>query len=249
MKRISVVFLVMLMFFCLTACNKVNDEKALNNETPAPTISENTLKSIGSASSLEEISEIVSTDVENTITALKTEWENLSSNIDTYDNYSDNVDNVKNLYTKIKEDSNQICIRLREYASAYAEFILSSDRKNKEKYKDFSEIYDNIYDDAREEIYDEIYDDILKDMYDVFYDGILKDAYDEIPYKEWSRARSDEYDFWSECRSEVYDSWSDAGSDIYDFWSDIRSDLYDGEVEDAREELQKFLEDIKKLKN
>lgn len=198
----------------------------------------------------EELNEAVSTDVENTVSAIKSEYEKLVTEIDTYEKYLENTDKVEAFYKQVCEDTKNLCIRMREYSINYAEAIMASDKSNDDKYKDFEELYDCIYDNAGDDIYDEIYDGVLDDIYDDFYDGILDDAYDDgAPYDEWSDARSNEYDWWSDARSDVYDEWSDFRSDVYDFWSDMRSELWDDDIERAEEKIVDFQEDVEKLKN
>lgn len=198
----------------------------------------------------EELNEVVSTDVENTISAIKSEYEKLVTKIDTYEKYLENTDKVETFYKQVYEYTKYLCIKMREYSINYAEEIMASDKSNDDKYKDFEELYDCIYDDAGDDIYDAIYDGILDDIYDDFYDGILDDAYDNgAPYDEWSNARSDEYDWWSDTRSDVYDEWSDFRSDVYDFWSDMRSELWDDDIERAEEKIVDFREDVEKIKS
>lgn len=198
----------------------------------------------------DELNEVVSTDVENTISAIKSDYEKLVTEIDTYEKYLESIDKIQAFYKQVYEDTKNLCIRMREYSINYAEEIMASDKSNDDKYKDFEELYDCIYDDAGDDIYDGIYDGILDDIYDDFYDGILDDAYDNgAPYDEWSNARSDEYDWWSDTRSDVYDEWSDFRSDVYDFWSDMRSELWDDDIERAEEKIVDFREDVEKIKS
>lgn len=196
-----------------------------------------------------ELDKIVSTDIENTISNIKSEYEKLVTDIDTYDKYLKNTDKVQVFYKLVCENTKYLCIRMREYSINYVEEIMASDKSNSDKYKNFNDLYDCIYDDAGDDIYDEIYDGILDDIYDDFYGGILDDAYDNgAPYNEWSDARSDEYDWWSDTRSDVYDEWSDFRSDVYDFWSDMRSELWDDNIDKAKEKIVNFQKDIEKLK-
>lgn len=198
----------------------------------------------------EELNEAVSADVENTVSAIKSEYEKLAADIDTYEKYLENTDKVETFYQQAYENTRYLCTKMREYSINYAEEIMASDKTNDDKYKDFKELYDCIYDDAGDNIYDGIYDGVFRDMYNHFYDGILKDAYDNgASYDEWFDARSSEYDWWSDARSDIYDEWSDFRSDVYDFWSDMRSELWDGDIERAEEKMADFLEDIEKLKS
>jgi len=195
-----------------------------------------------------DFSSIVENDVENAISALKTEYEELVAEIDTYDKYKNNIDKIEAYYAKVTASTNELRIKLSEYAINYAQEIVSSDLSNDDKYEELDEIYDVIYEDARDEIYDEIYNGILDDMLDSFYNGILE-YNNDISYDEWSDLNSDEYDRWSDTGSEVYDIWSDLGSDVYDFWSDVRGELWDDDLEKAQQKIDDFKEDIEKLKS
>lgn len=261
-KKICALLLFGSCLFSISACgNKTVSDDTINVQDTSPI--EETLERRNTEESkdktedaarkqtgFEELNEVVSADVENTISAIKSEYEKLVEDIDTYEKYLKNTNKVEAFYEQVCEDTKHLCIRMREYSINYAEEIMASDKSNSDKYKDFKELYDCIYDDAGDDIYDEIYDDILDGIFDSFYDGILDDAYDDgAPYDEWSDARSDEYDWWSDTRSDVYDEWSDFRSDVYDFWSDMRSELWDDDIEGAEERIADFREDIEKIKN
>lgn len=241
MKKTLTLFLVIAILFSLAACG----------ENTAPTEVSNSIstteKSLKSAKTLEDLSNVVSTDVDETIGNLNAKLEELLTENDSYEKYLENISEIEAFYGEILFNTELLCIRLREYSIAYAELILKSDKDFSDKYDDFDELYDTIYDAARDEVYDEVYDGILDEMYDAFYDGVMDDAYDNMPYEKWSDMRSNEYDLWSDTRSDVYDTWSDAGSDIYDFWSDMRGEMYDKDVEKASEKLTDFKEAVEIL--
>lgn len=262
-KKLLLIPLFCLCLIFMTSCGKnqaaSNDarnvvppsqsEDALDSKD-TPETKDNTGDKVAKQTDLKGLDETVSTDVDNTISAMKAEYEKIITDIDTYEKYLENTDKVEAFYKQIYEDTKQLCIRMREYSLNYAKTIMASDKSNDDKYKDFEKLYDCIYDDAGDDIYDGIYDGILDDIYDDFYDGILDDAYDNgAPYDEWSGARSDEYGWWSDARSDVYDEWSDFRSDVYDFWLDVRSELWDDDVERAEEKIEDFQEDIEKLKS
>lgn len=216
MKKKLFIQLLCLCLFLMTACGKNN------------TISDNT-SNVQDSSSIEETSE--SSDIKeskdniNDVSEKQIGFEELNEavSIDV-----ENTDKVEAFYKQVCGDTQNLCIRMREYSINYAEAIMASDKSNDDKYKDFEELYDCIYDDAGDDIYDEIYDGILDDIYDDFYDGILDDAYDN---------------------GAPYDEWSDFRSDVYDFWSDMRSELWDDDIERAEEKIVDFQEDVEKLKN
>ena len=198
---------------------------------------------------LDELEELVMTDVESVIEALSEEYESLLTEIDTYEKYLKNTDSMEDFYKKIYTETRSICIRLRDYSINYAKTILASDKSFDDKYDELDEIYDCIYEDAGDEIYDEVYDGILDEAYDDIYNGILDDAYGDAEYKEWSRVRSNEYECWSDCRSNVYEEWSDCRSDVYEFWSDVRGAIWSDDIEKAYKKIDDFVEDIEKIKN
>lgn len=197
---------------------------------------------------IEELEGIVEKDVTDTVNGLRAEYDQLITEIDTYDKYVKNIKEVNEFYNRINEENRAICIRMREYSITYTELVLKSSDSNSDKYDAIGDLYDCIYDDACGDIYDGIYDDLMGDMYDSLYDGVVSDGYDHVPYKEWSDTSSDAYKVWSDGLSDIYDEWSDALSDIYDFWSDVSSDLYDGDTDKVKDEINKFMEDIDKLK-
>ena len=200
-----------------------------------------------SASSLDEIEEMASKDVEDTKEKLESERDALSEELTDYNLYIKNVDKVKAYYDDALKQTELLSIRLREYAYKYAELIMNEDASYKVKYKDLSGIYECIYEDAGEAMYD-IYDKTVKDMYDIYYDGIIKDAYDTEDYDVWSDVSSDAYDDWSNCLSDIYDVWSDMQSDIYEFQSDLRSEVYDHDDERAQKKMDKFKKSILRMK-
>lgn len=125
-----------------------------------------------SASSLDEIEEMASKDVEDTKEKLESERNALGEKITDFDTYTKNVDKVKAFYDQALKQTELLSIRLREYAYKYAELVMNEDASYKVKYKDLSGIYEYIYDDAAKTMYD-IYDKTLKDMYDIYYDGVI----------------------------------------------------------------------------
>lgn len=200
-----------------------------------------------SASSLDEIEEMASKDVEDTKEKLESERDALSEKITDYNSYIKNVDKVKAYYDDALKQTELLSIRLREYAYKYAELIMNEDASYKVKYKDLSGIYECIYEDAGQALYD-IYDKTVKDMYDIYYDGIIKDAYDTEDYDVWSDVSSDAYDDWSNCLSDIYDVWSDMQSDIYEFQSDLRGEVYDHDDVRAQKKMDKFKKSILRMK-
>lgn len=200
-----------------------------------------------SASSLDEIEEMASKDVEDTKEKLESKRDALGEEITDFDAYTKNVDKVKAFYDQALKQTELLSIRLREYAYKYAELVMNEDASYKVKYKDLSGIYEYIYDDAAKTMYD-IYDKTLKDMYDIYYDGVIKAAYDVVDYEQWYDARSDAYDDWYDARSDAYDIWYDTRSDIYDFQYDLRSEVYDHDDKRAQKKMDKFKKSILRMK-
>ena len=197
---------------------------------------------------LTALGDIMAKDVEDSISALGTEYEQLKADIDTYDKYLSNIDKIKAFYAKIDEVNNGLCIKMCEYSLEYAELIINSDKSKDDKYDDLKELHDNVYEDAADEIHDGIYEDIFDNIKDDYYDGILKDAKANAAYDEWYNIRSDEYDLWYETRSDVYEQWYDCRSDIYSFWSDVRGEVWSDDIEKAKEKITDFQEDVESLK-
>lgn len=203
---------------------------------------------IRTATSVEELEIMVDAHVSECIQALESKWTTLSEEIDTYDKYVEKIDKIEEFHTYIEDASDQILVMICEYGISYAELIMQSDSSNKDKYNDFEDLKDCIYEDACELVKDDIYDGILDDIKDYYYEGILENAKDYVKYSDWSDLRSDAYSWWSDARSEVYSAWSDTQGDIYGFFSDMRGELFDGDVERANEVLLKFTEKVEKMK-
>jgi len=262
MKKFLSLILVIIIALSLAACGeKVSDappatEEVESTHTPAATEpsatkevkAEKQSDDTGPKEPGDELSELVEADIEDTFNASTAEYEQLKVDLDTYDKYIENIDKMEAFYNNVNKTHLDLCIRMREYSTDYAEKILSSDIPNDEKRDELDELYDSIYDDGGDDIYDDFYDGILDDIYDDFYDGVLDDGYEEAPYDEWSDARSQEYEWWSDTRSEVYDQWSDFRSEVYEFWSDLKSELWDNDIEKAYEVINDFKEDINELK-
>ena len=235
MKKIIVIVMAAVMVLSMASCGgattvTTNDEKAV------------TVKSI------EELETYIEKDVTDTAAALRTEYDELVAEIDTFDKYVAEKSAVEGFYNKIGEETRQLCIRMRGYSIAYVEFVMASGGSSEEMYDAIRDMYDCIYDDASGEVYDLIYDDLMGDMYDAFYAGVVSDGYDAAAYDVWSDMMSEEYDMWSDTLSDVYDEWSDAASDIYDFWSDVYDAMWDEDKAEMDEAIKAFKEDIKDLK-
>lgn len=240
---VSMLFIVFVIGICYNYSVKAVDAQSEKKET-------NTESEEGAiqATTLEELSELVSQEMDARVAALNEQYEKLQAEIDTYDKYIENQEKIEDYYSSVYHDMQDTCIRMREYCVKYVQVILESEKENDEKYDDLEEMYDVIYEDAGEDIYDEFYDGVLEDIYDVYYDGILDDAYDAVAYKEWSEARSEEYERWSDARYAAYECWSDFRSEVYEFWSDMRSEFWDDDIDRAQEKIQDFQDDILQLK-
>lgn len=219
--------------------NKKDDNEDDNKETTGDDDS-------SSSVSYSDIESKIETEVETTLTALTTEWESLSADIDSYDTYMAKAAEIKAFYEKVNSTSARLCLKMCSYSIEYAEAILASGKSTDDMYSDMSELYDVIYDEACGDIYDGIYDGLLDDMYDLLYNGALKDRPEGVEYKDWSEPRSNEYKQWSDTRSDAYEQWSDARSDIYGFWSDLRSELWGDDMDGAKDEVADFRKDIEK---
>lgn len=80
-----------------------------------------------SASSLDEIEEMATKDVEDTKEKLESKRDALSEEILDFDAYTKNVNKVKAYYDDALKQTALLSIRLREYAYKYAELIMKED--------------------------------------------------------------------------------------------------------------------------
>lgn len=247
MKKLLAIVLTAGLIASFSACREVPADEAGSNSQNSIAIEPFTGTIKVSVASLDELYEKVMEDVEVSLTKLNDEWSELYSVIDSYEKYKNNADMIDEFYGKVLEETHQICTRMYLYSLEYARFIMDSDKSFGEKYDDFEELYEAIYEDAGDDIYDAIYDGILDEMYDAFYDGILSDSYEEVPYGEWYEASTDAYELWYDTKSDVYDEWYDMKSDIYDFWYDMRSEMWDKDQERAEKKYNDFLEDVKRM--
>ena len=200
-----------------------------------------------SASTTDEVETLAVDDVSDTIQSLNDKRDEISNAITDFDSYTQNVDKIEAYYEDTIKETEELGVRLREYAYKYAQIIIDSDSEYKDKYKDLKGLYEYVYDDAAKSMYD-IYDKTIQEMYSTYYDGIIQDAYDSIEYSDWYDAKSDAYDDWLDTKSDVYDIWSDVRSDIYDFYSDIRTEVYDKDEKRINKKMEKFKKDIIRMK-
>lgn len=128
------------------------------------------------ATTLDELIDTMMDELDADSTSLSDHYEELQSVLDSYENYVQNQDKVESFYENIYQCTKNIGIRMREYSLEYAKIIVASDRTNSEKYDDFDELYDAVYEDAGDEIYETYYEDIFDELYDNIYDGVLDEA-------------------------------------------------------------------------
>lgn len=241
MKKLFKIMLSTLLVLGLCGCGGEKQESENNQQEPSMDISIDQKDT-----SLEAIEEAALKTIADDTLLLSNKLSQLENEIDTYDEYVEQRDEIFAYYQSILENHQALTIKLRKYAVSYAEFILSSDLTNDEKYEAFDDFYDVIYDDCGDELYDAIYDGLFDDAYDTFYDGVLDDKEDDVEYSEWYDYRSDEYNALFDIKSEVYDDYSDYRSDVYDLRSDLRSELWDDDLERAQKKLEKFKANIGK---
>ncbi|WP_026507304.1 DUF6591 domain-containing protein [Butyrivibrio sp. MC2013] len=196
--------------------------------------------SLRPAESYEDIEDVVDAHVSECVQALKNEWTDLSSKIDTYDKYVENTDDIEDYYEHVEDASVEMLNMISNYGVLYAKLVVDSDLSNKDKYLELDNFKYCIYEDACEYIKDDIYKDLLEDIKDYCYGGILGDIPEDVDYSDWSDARSDAYDWWSDARGGIYEEWSDTRSDLYSFWGDVRSELYSGDIDKAKKEITTF---------
>ena len=153
----------------LNGCGENNSQSVTSNNTKVT--KEDTgranMTDLSAITTVEELEEYITNDVEDTLNKLKTDQEKLTSEINTYEKYVDNVTKVEAYYNETLEETNQLGIRLREYSLKYAQVVLDMQNGYDEKYDELDGIYDCIYEDAGDDMYD-IYDVILQNLYDTY---------------------------------------------------------------------------------
>lgn len=199
------------------------------------TADEDTLKSVAEAQEEDLVKRL--TDQSNL----------LISSIDTYDAYKENADQVENLYDTIVLETKKTAILYRQDSAVYASALIESGEDPEDIYDDLDDITDDIYDGVLDDLNDDIYDGLMDDLQEAFYDGALEDSDAAEDYSDWSDTASHEYKNWSRCASDVYQAYSDAGSDIYRFVSNLEGDVYQEDLDEARDDIEDFNEDIARL--
>lgn len=211
--------------------------------------SENSLTiDVTGITTLDDLESQIETDLSNAIATLVSEWETLSSEVDTYEKYCENAEKVSDFYGMIIKRTEQMCIMLKEYSAVYTRMVLDSDMSSEDKYKAIDGIEDVIYEDACDEINDEIYEGLLDDMNDHFYEGILEKQPDDVSYSDWYDIISNEYSQWYDTASEVYSFYYDTSSDIYSLYYDLSGDLYQNDNERAEKDYSRFIKKLNKDK-
>lgn len=233
MKKMLSLFLIVCILALMTSCGDNIEDKAKD--------------AISSASTVEELDAALEKDVDETISALETEFKELEKELNTYEKYKENKQKVQDFCDKVINDTDLLCIRLREYSSAYADLVLDSDKSTKDKREYLDVIRKSVYDKACDKIRNKIYDSLMDDLRNAFYDGVIKDARDSIEYDEYSDERSKAYDLRDSTRSEIYDIRDAARSDIYNFRDELRSKLYDGDEDGAKKKIENFNSSIDRM--
>ena len=255
MKRYVAVILSAVMMLALAACSSNRsvgepDKIDTQNQTSSPEkadaqLQENSVESIED----DDLYTLALADVDQTTTALRNEYNALTTEIASYEKYVENAEKVKDFYSKIEVETENLCIKLRERGADYVDSVIASDMSSDDMYDAMDEVYDSLYDEAGDDIYDELYDDLMDDLYDAFYNGVLENSPDTSDYDEWMDILSSEYEMWSDTGSEVYEYISDYKSDIYELQSDVKSRLWDDDIEKAQREVDRFREDIQGIKD
>ncbi len=192
----------------------------------------------------------VEADIDATVESLENDLEQLERQITSFADFRNQEDEVEAYYEQVLTETEDLCIRIREYTAEYAEVILSG--YNSDDYYTWLEIldtfYDFVYDDVLEDLNDEIYEDLFEDLQETFYEDIIEKAAnkaDPAVYAEVSSAQEERHET---CRTAVYSAYRNCESDILDFWADLESDLWDEDMEAAEEDIADFRTLIENLK-
>ena len=77
------------------------------------------------ASSVEELETVIDAHVTECVQALWSEWEALSTDIDTFDEYMASVESIEAFHTHIEDSASQIFVMICDYCAVYAGMICS----------------------------------------------------------------------------------------------------------------------------
>lgn len=212
MKKLTALFLALLMALSLVACG-----------TGTPTT-----PPVHKYDSFEEIENAMSTEASSTGTAIADSLSKLMEKIgDSYDGYTQNLSAIDAWYADCQTEAAALYTKLTQLATDYYKMIVST--LGIDDYKSWDRAMEDCYDawdDSMEDFYDK-WDDSFEDIYDLL-DDIISDAYDSVSYNEASDAWSDMYHKHSDAWSSMYHQHSDAWSNLYNTHSDVWSGFYKG---------------------
>lgn len=249
MKKVLALFMAVLFLISATACGDNSSTEEISSSSEQESVVDE------SSSDFEKYEEALSTliaciedDVEKTVSSLVSEGEALMAKVDTYSKYKSSVSEIHSFYSKVYSETNELCIRLREYSIEMAKLILGSPGDNEDKCDDLDEIRECISEDAGDRIYEDIYDGLMRDFDKAFYRGILSEVFTTDTYDEVSKYLADEYDIHTEITTDVYKAEFDMDSDVFDFYLELRETILDDDMEEYVKEIKDFENDIAKLK-
>lgn len=212
MKKITALFLALLMVLSLAACG-----------TGAKTMA------VHKYNSFEEIENAMNVEASSAGTAIADDLGKLTEKIgDSYDGYTQNLSAIDGWYAECRAEAAALYSKLMLLATDYYKMIVST--IGIDDYKAWDRAMEDCYDawdDSMEDFYDK-WDDSLEDAYDLF-DKIISDAYESISFNEASDAWSDMYQKHSDAWGNMYQDYSDAWSDLYNTHSDVWSGFYNGD--------------------
>lgn len=217
MKKVTALFLSILMMFSFVACGEKNVDTTSDEQK-----TEREFDKTDSAAVIEEITN----DFIGVTTELTQKLEKTFTAVGTsYKDYQKNKGLVDEWIALVLSESDKLFARTKENSIIYFKLIAADEDH---KYSEFCEealdkYYDIVYDKAMDEYYDKLYDVAMDDLYDKYYDGIIGDAYDYVKYEEWSSTSNECYKQWSDASSAIYKKWTDESDYIYGLWSAMDS--------------------------
>lgn len=228
MKKTLTLLLVLIMVFSLSACNnKENNSDELQEQETQFQQNE-----------LEKLETIIDAEVQNTIDTLYAEFNELSGEIKSFDDYVKNEKKIAQFYKHIDAKTRATFNGLKEYTLKYAVAIMESQYPTHIKAHKLEDLYECLYVSACDKLYDEIYTTLLDQVLDAFHSGAL-DEY-TIPYEEASEIISIDYNNWDDTRSNVKYHYEKATTFIYNFYYDLSEALSVGDLEKANSVLDNY---------
>lgn len=209
---------------------KKNTEDVADENDVSEKAKESAITDLSEAQSLDDIRYYIETKGKELGDDLETRTTETLAKVDPYSNYKDNHQAVKDYYSGVEMDSQDLYDLMKDSAITYYEMI--QDTVGFDDYSSWNSAMDDFY-----KTWNDTIDDYYKDWngsYEDIYDGlddIISDGYDVADYSEVSDAWSTMYEDYSASWSSMYDLHSNFWSYMYTLHSEVWGEMYDNNLD------------------